>query len=76
MRPGAVAGCLVPVVVLLARAGPGEVEPVGVALGREERGVDRGREGRIVERDRVVGKAGVADLLPGCAELDLMWCTT
>ena len=77
LRPGVCClGRLVAVVILAARAGPGEIEAVGVGLGRDQGGMDRGGEGRIVERDRVVGEAGVADLLPGCPELDLMWCTT
>ena len=42
LRPGACCrGGLEPVLVLAARPGPGEVEAVGVGLGRDQRGIDR-----------------------------------
>jgi hypothetical protein len=68
--PGAV-GSSVP-----AGAGPDELEAF-LAFHLDQGGVDRSREARVVQLDREVVAFGVlGGLLPGRAQLDIMWCTT
>src|SRR5260221_8992608 len=63
------AGCVDPVGSVAVAAGPDQREAV-VALTLHQRGVDRGREARIVEFDREVFAFGLPrGLLPGGAEL-------
>ena len=66
LRPGSLA-------VLLAAAGPDQVEGVAVL---DEIGVHRDGEARIVQLDRQVVAALIGALVPGGTDLGLMWCTT
>ena len=70
------AGRVDPVGSVAVAAGPDQREAV-VALSLHQRGVDRGREARIVELNREILAIAVAGgLLPGSSELRVMWCTT
>ena len=70
------AGRVDPIGSVAVAAGPDQRKAI-VALTFHQRGVDRGREARIVELDREIFALGLASgLLPGGAEFGAMWCIT
>jgi len=57
-------------------ARPDEVVALAV-LGLDQAGVDRRGEARIVQLDgEILALRLAGGLLPGCAQLNFMWCTT
>ena len=75
-KPRSRAGLLGWSASIAVAAGPDEVVALA-ALGLDQAGIDRRGEARIVQLDGEIFALRLAGgLLPGCAKIRFMWCTT